>query len=82
MKVRNVAAGLLLLLTLVVSSKDVVKSSSSNETIRICTTPDTRHLVESWTNDYVKNNPEFNFEIKAQNFSEFNNLRSTRTMLD
>ena len=64
---------LLLLGTLSTSSKNAVNTAIPDETIRICTTTDTRTLVESWTTNYRKSNPEINFEIKSTNFSEFNN---------
>ena len=73
MKTKILFTAMLLILTMPgMSNNDAVNAATSDETIRICTTPDTRSLVESWTTDFRKNNPEFDFEIKSTGYSDFN----------
>ncbi len=53
------------------SSNVVSNATSENETVRICTTPATQKLAESWIAEYSKTNPNLNFEITPVNLSGF-----------
>lgn len=74
-------AGLLFLVAFGISRPDAGNPASSDETIRIYATPDTKGIVESWTSIYSVNNPGTSFEISTINLSEFNTALTNENTL-
>ncbi len=82
MKTKIVLSTMLLVLAwLGISSKDAGNPASSNKAIKICTTPETRNLIESWVTDYSVNNPGISFNVRPLNPSEFSSELSSENTL-